>query len=98
MQHFLLLRTAPLYLAAVLIEQWSRLNNALRKSEDRFRTIADLAPMMMWTSGIDGGRVRQPGLAGIHRENAEESLGKGWSESLHPDDLQRTMDYFREFQ
>ena len=48
LQHFLLLRVAPLYLAAVLIEQWARVNDVLRESEQRFRNLADHAPVMMW--------------------------------------------------
>jgi PAS domain S-box-containing protein len=37
LQHFLLLRVAPLYLVAVLIEQWTRANESLRESERRLR-------------------------------------------------------------
>ena len=96
LQHFLLLRAAPLYLAAVLIEQWSRLNDSLRKSEDQFRTIADQAPMMMWTSGGDGGcEFANQGWLDFTGRTLEQTLGKGWAESLHPDDTQRTMEAYQ---
>ncbi len=97
LQHFLLLRIAPLYLAAVLIEQWARVNNSLRESEAAVSHHCGLsAPMMMWTS--DHGRrlrIRQPALAGFHRHVARrDSLAQGWAKSLHPDDLQQTFDYY----
>ena len=68
----------------------SRVNDSLRESEERFRIIADQAPMMMWTSGIDGGlRIRQPALAGFHRHDARTDPGQGLGgKSLHPDDMQ----------
>jgi PAS domain S-box-containing protein len=96
LQHFLLLRAAPLYLAAVLIEQWSRVNDSLRESEARFRNIADQAPMMMWTSDRAGGcefaNRRWLDFTGM---TLEENLGEGWSKTLHPDDVQKTFDIYR---
>jgi two-component system, LuxR family, sensor kinase FixL len=99
LQHFLLLRIAPLYLAAVLIEQWVRVSNSLRDSEQRFRNIADCAPVMMWTSGTDGGQdFSNRGWLAFTGRTFEESLGSRWSQSVHPDDLQRTFDeYFNSF-
>ncbi len=41
LQHFLLLRAAPLYLAAVLIEQAVRVGNSLRESEQRYRDVVE---------------------------------------------------------
>jgi len=99
LQHFLLLRIAPLYLAAVLIEQWHHVNNTLRDSEQRFRNIANSVPTMMWTSGTDGGAdfINRSWLNFTGR-SLEESLGNGWAESVHPEDLQKTFDtYTRAF-
>lgn len=93
LQHFLLLRAAPLYLAAVLIEQWSRVNNSLRESEERFRNMANQAPAMMWTSGTDAGCefANQAWLEFTGR-TLEQTVGTGWAECLHPEDLQRAVD------
>jgi PAS domain S-box-containing protein len=95
LQHFLLLRVAPLYLAAVLIEQWSRVSDSLRDSERRFRIIADQAPMMMWTSdtaaGCEFANRRWLDFTGT---TLEQNLGQGWSKPLHPDDVRRTYDYY----
>ena len=94
LQHFLLLRIAPLYLAAVLIKQWARVNDSLRESEQRFRNIADVSPMMLWTSGVDGGcdftNLRWREFTG---QSLETSLGRGWAACVHPDDAQRLFEF-----
>jgi PAS domain S-box-containing protein len=95
LQHFLLLRAAPLYLAAVLIEQWSRVNDSLRESEERFRIIADQAPMMMWTSDPEAGcEFANRRWLDFTGTTLEQNLGGGWAKSLHPDDIQKTYDYY----
>ncbi len=43
-QHFLLLRATPLYLAAVLLEQGVRVANSLRQSERRYRDVVESQP------------------------------------------------------
>ena len=99
LQHFLLLRAAPLYLAAVLIEQWSRVNDSLRESEERFRIIADQSPMMMWTSDIHAGcEFANRRWLDFTGTTLEQNLGQGWSTPMHRDDVQRTYDsYLRHF-
>ncbi len=95
LQHFLLLRAAPLYLAAVLIEQWSRVSASLQESEQRFRKMADQAPVMFWTAGPDGGNefVNKQWLdfTGL---TLEQINGEGWQSTLHPDDLDRAVNEF----
>jgi two-component system sensor kinase FixL len=99
LQHFLLLRIAPLYLAAVLIEQWASVSNSLRDSERRFRNIADCAPVMMWTSDVDGGQdFSNRRWLEFTGKTLEESFGNRWAQSVHPDDRQRTFEaYHRSF-
>ncbi|HEX6093635.1 MAG TPA: MASE1 domain-containing protein, partial [Dongiaceae bacterium] len=48
LQHFLLWRSAPLYLVAALTEQRWGVERRLRESEDRFRSMANTAPVMLW--------------------------------------------------
>ena len=95
LQHFLLLRAAPLYLVAVLIEQSFRAASSLRESEQRFRNIADQAPVMMWTSGTDAGcefaNKRWLDFTGL---TLEQTLGTGWSQTLHPDDKPATFERY----
>jgi PAS domain S-box-containing protein len=97
LQHFLLLRVAPLYLVAVLLEQWVRVSDSLRESEQRFRNIANQAPMMTWTSDPAGGCEfsSQQWLQFAGRP-LEQTLGAGWADALHPDDRQRAYDAYME--
>jgi PAS domain S-box-containing protein len=95
LQHFLLLRVAPLYLAAVLIEQWARVSDVLRESEQRFRVLADHAPVMMWlgttTAGCEFANLGWLKFTGM---TLEQTVGDGWSNVIHPEDLQPTYDRF----
>ncbi len=60
---------------------------ALRESEERFRTMADSAPVLIWIDGSDQRSVfhNQTWLDFTGRSFAQES-GDGWQESIHPDD------------
>ncbi len=88
LQHFLLLRAAPLYLAAVLIEQKQGVERSLRESERRFRTMADSAPVLIWMSGTD--KVREffnRGWLEFTGRTLEQERGNSWEQSVHPEDL-----------
>ncbi len=60
------------------------------ESEQRFRTMADKAPVLIWMSGIDKlcTYFNKPWLDFTGR-NLEQELGDGWIENIHPDDLER---------
>jgi len=87
LQQFLLLWAVPLCLVAILIEQRDASGAALRESEQRFREMANSAPVLMWTAGVDGRAqfFNQKWLDFTgHRLDAE--LGDGWRSSIHPED------------
>ena len=65
---------------------------ALLESEARFRTMADTAPVLMWVSGEDTlcTYVNKAWLEFTGR-SMEENLGNGWSEALHPDDVEKAL-------
>ena len=95
LQHFLLLRIAPLYLAAVLIEQWVRVSNSLRESEQRFRQMADDAPVMIWMADTQGAcEFVNKGWLNFAGVSLEEFRGEGWRKLFHPDDRQRSVDNY----
>jgi PAS domain S-box-containing protein len=60
---------------------------ALRESENRFRTIADSAPVFIWTAETDGAipYFNQTWLQ-FTGHTLEQEAGSGWLESIHPDD------------
>jgi hypothetical protein len=72
-----------------------RAERAVRESEERFRRMADSAPVMVWLSGPDGRRtyVNQRWLDFTGRA-LDHELGESWMESVQPDDqpdLVRTL-------
>src|SRR6185503_2661854 len=71
--------------------------NSLAEMENRFRTAADAAPMMLWMSGVDKlcTFFNKPWLDFTGRALAQE-IGNGWVEGVHPDDLQRCLKTYLE--
>jgi PAS domain S-box-containing protein len=63
---------------------------ALRDSEARFRTLADSSPVGIFEADAGGINVYLNGAATeILGQTPEEGRGRGWQESLHPDDRER---------
>jgi PAS domain S-box-containing protein len=68
----------------------------IKRSEDRLRLIIDSIPVPAWSSRPDGASdfINQRWLDYTGMP-LEEALGWGWKVVVHPDDLERTMEYWR---
>jgi PAS domain S-box-containing protein len=71
----------------VLCVRRARVERAVRESEERFRLMADRAPVMVWTTRPDttldylnGTCVEFTGLP------LDQLLGEGWLDAVHPED------------
>ncbi len=72
-----------------------KVEEALRESEELFRLMADTAPVLIWVSGTDTlcTFFNKPWREFTGR-TLEQEQGKGWTEGVHPDDLQRCMEMY----
>jgi PAS domain S-box-containing protein len=66
-----------------------------RETELRFKSMADVAPVLLWMSGLDGlcTFFNQTWLEFTGR-SMEEEWGVGWAEGVHFEDFQRCMDTY----
>lgn len=74
------------------ITESRRSEQALKESEERFRLIANSAPVPMWVSRLDGKRafVNQAYIDFLGL-SFEECLVFDWRKALHADDVQRIL-------
>ena len=65
-----------------------RAEGALRESEQRFRLMADTAPVMVWRSNVqqDCDFFNLPWLE-FRGRTAEQEAGSGWKQGVHPADV-----------
>ncbi|MEX2673499.1 MAG: PAS domain S-box protein [Phycisphaeraceae bacterium] len=70
-----------------------RIERALRESEQRFRRLADAAPVLIWLSGPDGESTYfNWGWLAFRGRSLEQEAGSGWASGIHPEDYQMVVD------
>ena len=81
------------------ITERKRAAQSLLESEQRFRFVANSAPVMIWIAGTDKlcSYVNQQWLDFTGR-SLDAELGTGWSDNIHPEDLSACLEtYSRAF-
>jgi PAS domain S-box-containing protein len=78
------------------IAERKQVEEFLRVSEQRFRTLADSAPVLIWQTGkdrlcsyINKSWLEFTGLT------MKQAIGDGWREAIHPDDLNRCLETYK---
>ena len=75
------------------IDDQKRAQDRLRRSEERFRLLAEAIPQMVWMATPEGDVVyfnrRWLDYTGL---SCEQARGQGWLEAIHPDDRQPAME------
>ena len=80
--------------AADMIER-TRAAQELRESEERFRVLANTAPVIIWMSDVRKGceYVNQTWLD-LTGQSPVAVLGNGWTHGIHPDDVMQCFDIY----
>ncbi|MCW2312910.1 sensor domain-containing diguanylate cyclase [Rhodoferax antarcticus] len=67
----------------------------LKESEERFRSIANATPVMIWLAGTDTLCYWfNAGWLAFTGRTQEQEMGNGWLEGVHPDDLARCAAFY----
>jgi len=73
-----------------------RTEEALRKSEERYRSYIELTEQLGWRTNAQGEVVDDiPSWREFTGQSIEQVKGRGWSEALHPDDFEHTYRVWR---
>jgi PAS domain S-box-containing protein len=80
---------------AAVAEEHEQAAHVVRESEQRFRLVANTAPVMIWMAGTDRlcTYVNQPWLEFTGRPIGAQ-LGNGWLEGVHREDLEYCMETY----
>jgi len=92
-----LLEALLIFLLVANLVKRRRAERSLVESENRFRIAADATPVMIWMSGVDKlcTFINKPWLE-LTGRTPDQDIGNGWTEGVHPDDLQKCLKTYAE--
>ena len=92
LQLFVLISTSAFMVLAAVVEEQNEAVGAVRESEQRFDLVANMAPVLIWMSGLDKRCIyfNQPWLDFTGR-GLQAELGNGWAEGVHSEDFERCL-------
>jgi two-component system, LuxR family, sensor kinase FixL len=95
LQGFLFVRAATVDVIAIVIDQRRHAMAQLRESEERFRLMAESAPVLLWMSGVDKlCAFFNKGWLEFTGRTLEQEMGNGWAEGVHADDLAHCVGHY----
>lgn len=82
---------------ADITDRKSAEEEAIRESEERFRLVANTAPVLIWMSDVNKlcTYFNEPWLE-FTGESLKSQLGNGWANGVHPEDLERRLRIYTE--
>jgi PAS domain S-box-containing protein len=78
---------------ATQAEERDEADAALRQSEEKFRTIANAAPAIVWVTDGTGIVFMNERWTELTGQPIDQALGQGWGACVHPDDDERLRPY-----
>jgi two-component system sensor histidine kinase/response regulator len=78
------------------IAERGKVDGALRKSEERYRSLIEVTGVLGWTTNAEGEVVEDlHSWRNFTGQTFKEIKGSGWLKALHPDDLENTRRVWR---
>jgi PAS domain S-box-containing protein len=68
---------------------------AVRESENRFRTLADSSPVLIWVNGLDGCEFVNRSYLEFVGCSMEEVMRMDWATAIHPEDVDRYVGSYK---
>ena len=79
------------------VSQYKQVESALRESEQRFRKMADTAPVMIWMAGYDKLCYYFNAVwLEFTGRSLDQEIDNGWTNGVHPDDRDRCVQIYED--